>query len=678
MFACRSLLAVLIFAGTLFAQTFNFESRPYANSIYGKAQWRADLNGDGREDVISLNTGGGPASFNVMLSNGDGSYGAPQAYEVDPNVGNVFLTFGDFNSDGKIDIIACTGNKNQFLEFLNNGDGTLRLQATFVTPVPVWDVAAADWNRDGKIDLAYTYHSSTTGEIHMLFGTGTGGFSIGPVINSTWTYGHIYMGDVDGDGKADLITVDNVSNQVDVAVFYGDNTGHFPVTTHFRDTTSVQYVPFDVDGDGRMDLIGVPWIINQPASPNVFYPKLRVIYGNAARTLSGSDIPIDACADPDSLPAVADFNGDGKPDIMAQTFPCGATGPYTVRGYAGQGNRTFAAGQLAYAPSDFIRAMLVLKGNDDIKPDLVVTPDDSPARIELLVNNTSGGVYPGCQADKPIGIRVCFGSSGTSPALFSIGAAGPTEMRKIEVWIDGAKKLESLRSFSHYAFLDATTPVSNGTHTITIYAAGWDNLLQKTSYQLYVSSPGATCGTPTTANAISICAPVNGSTVNSPVYISAAGGSAVTFMEVWMGSAKLYQTSGNHVETKLSMASGSHTVTIYGRNASGVVGQSTVTFTVASSGSGGPCSQPPASATATIICSPTANSTVTSPVSVQAAGGSSVNFMEVWLDGTKRFQTTGNTVSQSYALAAGSHHLTVYGKNGSTVLSKAVSDFTVQ
>jgi hypothetical protein len=63
---------------------------------------------------------------------------------------------------------------------------------------------------------------------------------------------------------------------------------------------------------------------------------------------------------------------------------------------------------------------------------------------------------------------------------------------------------------------------------------------------------------------------------------------------------------------------------------------------------------------------------------VQARGGSSVTFMEVWVDGTKKFQTSGNSLAMSLPLAAGAHHMNVYGKNGSTVLSKATSNFTVK
>jgi hypothetical protein len=212
---------------------------------------------------------------------------------------------------------------------------------------------------------------------------------------------------------------------------------------------------------------------------------------------------------------------------------------------------------------------------------------------------------------------------------------------------------------------------------VTIYAAGWDNLLQRKDLTLTVGGGGGggTCATPSTSTSISVCAPASGSTVTSPVHVSAAGGSAVTFMEVWVDGTKPFQTSGNHVETDLTFANGSHTMTIYGRNSSGVVGKATESFTVGSGG-GGTCGQP-SSATATVICTPANGSSVSSPVSVQARGGSSVNFMEVWIDGAKRFQGSGNSISQSYSLTAGSHKLTVYGRNGSTVLSKAVSTFTV-
>ena len=61
-------------------------------------------------------------------------------------------------------------------------------------------------------------------------------------------------------------------------------------------------------------------------------------------------------------------------------------------------------------------------------------------------------------------------------------------MRKLEGWVDGAKKYEQLakRDFSHYGFLDATVSLSAGQHSVTIVAAGYDNLLLKKSYTITV------------------------------------------------------------------------------------------------------------------------------------------------------------------------------------------------
>jgi hypothetical protein len=577
---CAALLFIL--AACANAQTLSFDARTYPTNVYSKTQWRADLNGDGREDLITESTSGGPASFNVLLSNGDGSYGPAQQYQIDTKVGNVFLTFGDFNRDGKLDVIATTGASNEFLEFLNNGDGALHLQAHYVQPVQVFNVVAADWNHDGKIDVLYTSHNSTTGEIHVLFGNGDGGFTVGPVSTSTWTFGHIFMGDVDGDGKADLITIDP-GDQTDVAVFYGDGNGHFSVTTHYRDPNRVEYVAYDVDGDGKTDLIGVPWVANPNGPSNTLFAKLRVIYGNSSRTLVGNDLALDQCADPDTPPVVADFNGDGKPDIAAQTIPqCGpGGGGYNVRIYSGLGGRTFGSGENAYTYIGFFRSMLVLRGTNDTKPDIVVTPSDSPLRDVLLVNNTSGH-FAGCQAPSAaIGIHVCSpAASANSPVPFSIGAAGQTEMRKVEVWVDGSKKLESLKNFSHYAFLDGSFALAGGAHNVTVYAAGWDNLLQKTTFSLTVGSGSGGCSQPSTATATVICSPANGTTVSSPVSVQARGGSSVNFMEVWVDGTKRFQTSGNSVSASLTLAAGAHHMNVYGKNGSTVLSKAMSDFTV--------------------------------------------------------------------------------------------------
>jgi hypothetical protein len=77
------------------------------------------------------------------------------------------------------------------------------------------------------------------------------------------------------------------------------------------------------------------------------------------------------------------------------------------------------------------------------------------------------------------------------------------------------------------------------------------------------------------------------------------------------------------------------------------------------------------------ICSPLSGSAQTSPVSITAKGGSSVSYMELWVDGVKRTQVSGNSLSSSLALAIGPHTLNMYGKVAGVVTDKKTASLTV-
>jgi hypothetical protein len=79
-----------------------------------------------------------------------------------------------------------------------------------------------------------------------------------------------------------------------------------------------------------------------------------------------------------------------------------------------------------------------------------------------------------------------IGSSAASPVSFKVGAAGQVVMRKVELWVDGKKLVEQLNGFSNYSFLNRSLSLPAGSHAVTIYAAGWDNSLQKKTFTLSV------------------------------------------------------------------------------------------------------------------------------------------------------------------------------------------------
>jgi hypothetical protein len=546
------------------------------------SQTHADFNSDGEEDFIVF-YGCSSNAFGLVLSNGNGTYAPPVCYTL-PSGGPNYQGFaiGDFNSDGNADLMVSNG-ANNFYEYLGSASGKLHLQATFVTTTSIGAVVAADVNHDGKIDLLFDSYSSDT-NLHVWFGTGNGGFNVGPNTPMTVNAG-LFVGDFDGDGKADILSRYNLYSS-SYQVFYGDGTGHFQAGTPFGD--DVQYVPYDLNGDGRMDLVGSPFDFS--LNGNRYYPTVRVMYGNANRTFTTRNITLKNCTPWDQPVAVADFNGDGINDlVVTEASDCQGTAPDTVNVMLGKADGTYQPEQVIYTGTsgELLSFPAVLRGNRDTKPDFVVFNLSSGTldRPGILFENTTSGNFPACSApDRYTGITLCAPTSTVaagSPVKFSIGAANQTAGRKVEVWIDGKKMGEQLKhAFSYYTFLDASYNLAAGKHNVTVYSAGWDNLLESLSFPLTVG--GGTC-TPPSSPGLNVCSPINDSTDNSPVLAWASGTVTGTIarMEVWVDGVKKYSTYGsNTLKTSVALPSGTHKFTSYIVNTAGQKWSQVVSATV--------------------------------------------------------------------------------------------------
>jgi hypothetical protein len=176
-----------------------------------------DLNGDGRLDLIIVNSGA-PGSYITMLGNGDGTFqtaSAPSAlgtYPMQP-------ILADLNGDGKIDMVLQMNHSTDNLYvLLGNGDGTFQTPEIFsLTEGPGYSIGGAviaDFNGDGILDIAAPYGCCQLGVvgISMLYGTGHGTFTIGPAI--AVVPGVIVGGDFNGDGKTDILFGNAYSNMV--------------------------------------------------------------------------------------------------------------------------------------------------------------------------------------------------------------------------------------------------------------------------------------------------------------------------------------------------------------------------------------------------------------------------------------------------------------------------------
>src|SRR5262249_16117075 len=135
------------------------------------------------------------------------------------------LATADFNKDGRTDV-AVTLNRSSPFGFLasihlSNGDGTFATPSTVTLPGQSMHMATGDFTNDSNPDLVVT---SLQGGINVLLGDGSGGFTFG-FAPTAGTFADVAVADLNNDNKADLIITDYNGRRVQTEL--GDGTGSF-------------------------------------------------------------------------------------------------------------------------------------------------------------------------------------------------------------------------------------------------------------------------------------------------------------------------------------------------------------------------------------------------------------------------------------------------------------------
>lgn len=666
-----SLCLSLLFPLAAISQTPSFSTHSSSTNAIMSVRIHGDVNGDGFEDLVGFSSNGSNGVVDILLSNGDGTYRAPITFT--PANGDLPILLGDFNDDGKLDLVAentniDTNGNTGYSIYFGNGDGTFRAPVTRVVTGVITTIAAADVNHDNKTDLLIdsTTDGGNTYNVQVLFANGDGTFRAGPTTYNTNAGASLLTGDFNGDGKVDIVALNGSEGYSYVGILIGNDTGTFTQTYSDSSSDIGVSVVADVNGDGRSDLVGTPYVYTTNG-PN-YRSYLDVFYGNSDGTMSLGEIPITNCGE--GYVAVADFNGDGIPDIAIPEVGCTSGNTTTMTILSGKGNNQFGPETQIFSTTDVVDAPNVLRGNRDTKPDLVFShlAQGAPSSTVTTLLNQASGNFPTCNApNAATGIALCSpapGSTVTSPVNFAIGAAGDVAMRKVEVWVDGNKDAQQLAdAFSYYSFLNTSVPLSAGAHNVTVYAAGWDNSLQSKSFTLNVAS-SASCSAPTSPG-VHVCSPVGGSSNSSPLTVQAASmvTGTIARMEVWVDGVKKYTSTTTNLDTSLTLPAGSHRFDFYAVNTAGQKWETTVYASI--SATVGACAAP--SSAGVHVCSPLNGSSVASPVNAQAAStvSGTIDRMEVWVDGVKKYTSTTTTLNTSIPLAAGSHRFDFYAVNTS-------------
>ncbi len=335
----------------------------------------ADLNRDGRQDVVIAHTNG---KVGVMLGNGDGTLQAETTYAT----GTTFtasVAVADVNRDGKPDIVASNwgGEANgdaSVVVLIGNGDGTFQRAVAYDSGFPYdAQLAVADVDGDGKPDIVVlNANGNGIGDVGVLLGNGDGTFQrAAPYDSGGQQPCSLAIGDLNGDGSQDLVVTAFRSNSV--SVLMGNGHGAFQSPVVYSASYPCSSAVADLNGDGKLDVVVTNYTSN----------TVGVLFGNGDGTLQ----PIVTFSSGGVFPGqvvVGDVNKDGRPDLVVGNCgnPCGTDSVSDVAVLVGKGDGSFQPPVTFLSGTRWLTSLAVADMDGDGWPD-IVTVSNSTSRVTL-------------------------------------------------------------------------------------------------------------------------------------------------------------------------------------------------------------------------------------------------------------------------------------------------------
>jgi len=365
-------------AGFVAGATVNWNGSPLATTFVTGTKLTASVPaanitsmGSAVVTVSNPGPGGGVSNFLLFTITVATPSGALKKSSLVAGNSPQAIVTADFNEDGRPDLAAVNYADNTVSIYLSHGDGTFGDPLTAVTGRGPFALTVADFNADAKLDLAVANQTDST--VSIFSGNGDGTLTLKYTISTgTTAPSALGVADLNADGKLDLAVVSHADSAVEA--FLGNGDGSFSETSVLPNAGvgTIALALGDFNADGKLDI----------AQLNATDATIGILTGNGDGTFNALTARPATGKSPQAILA-ADFNGDGKLDLAVAN-----SAENTVSTLLGNGDGTFAA-QTRYATAAGPVALAAGDFNGDGKLDLVVT-NQTAGSVSVLLGTGHG------------------------------------------------------------------------------------------------------------------------------------------------------------------------------------------------------------------------------------------------------------------------------------------------
>jgi len=308
-----------------------------------------DLNGDSKQDLVSVNYNG--SSVSVFINNGNGTFATKVDYALSSGYG-LFVTLGKVNNDNHLDIVA-SSTAGSLTVFINNGNGTFTTGVAYQSAsTNAYSVELSDVNQDGYQDMVVPNYNSAT--IGVFVNNGDGTFATR--VDYPHTLSNVKalkLTDLNADEYPDLVLASNNQNKVGIMLNDGDGTFGTVSSSYTTGSAPTQLDLGDVNGDDLVDIVVVNY---SSSSVSVFLNAgngsfaAKVDYGGGQNAY---DVEL------------SNVDGRGGLDIIT-----GSTNSSNAAVLLNNGDGTFATKQDIQLGGSVVTGITVADLNNDLLQDL--------------------------------------------------------------------------------------------------------------------------------------------------------------------------------------------------------------------------------------------------------------------------------------------------------------------